>query len=155
MVAIEAPFSHYLTGEQSFLGRAKHEGGPAGGPNERCSPGNPKPSQKELHMRGKWLRQLSCMLALLTATFAAQAEDLYLKKSISVGGNIVSSTETSIKGARTRDVNQGPRGIPDIDAQGRFLEAQFGALSVVSLYMPSGTMGEPIVTIPSSSSCTS
>jgi hypothetical protein len=61
-------------------------------------------------MRGKWLRQLSCMLALLTATFAAQAEDLYLKKSISVGGNIVSSTETSIKGARTRDVNQGPGG---------------------------------------------
>ena len=33
-------------------------------------------------------------------------------------------------------------GIPDIDAQGRFLEAEFGTLSVVSLYMPSGTMGE-------------
>ncbi len=33
-------------------------------------------------------------------------------------------------------------GIPDIDAQGRFLQADFGALSVVSLYMPSGTMGE-------------
>jgi exodeoxyribonuclease-3 len=33
-------------------------------------------------------------------------------------------------------------GIPEIDAQGRFLEAEFGNLSVVSLYMPSGTMGE-------------
>ena len=33
-------------------------------------------------------------------------------------------------------------GIKDIDAQGRFLQADFGNLSVVSLYMPSGTMGE-------------
>jgi exodeoxyribonuclease-3 len=33
-------------------------------------------------------------------------------------------------------------GIEDIDAQGRFLQADFGNLSVVSLYMPSGTMGE-------------
>ena len=61
-------------------------------------------------MRGKWLRQLSCMFALLTAACAAQGEDLYLKKSISVAGNVVSSSETSIKGARTRDVNQGPSG---------------------------------------------
>jgi len=33
-------------------------------------------------------------------------------------------------------------GIKEIDAQGRFLQADFGDLSVVSLYMPSGTMGE-------------
>jgi exodeoxyribonuclease-3 len=33
-------------------------------------------------------------------------------------------------------------GIPAIDDQGRFLEVDYGALSVVSLYMPSGTMGE-------------
>ena len=33
-------------------------------------------------------------------------------------------------------------GIPEIDRQGRFLQADFGDLSVVSLYMPSGTMGE-------------
>jgi exodeoxyribonuclease III len=33
-------------------------------------------------------------------------------------------------------------GIPEFDAQGRFLQADFGGLSVVSLYMPSGTMGE-------------
>jgi exodeoxyribonuclease-3 len=33
-------------------------------------------------------------------------------------------------------------GIKEIDAQGRFLQADFGNLSAVSLYMPSGTMGE-------------
>jgi exodeoxyribonuclease III len=33
-------------------------------------------------------------------------------------------------------------GIPDIDAQGRFLQLDFGDLSVISLYMPSGTMGD-------------
>ncbi|HUF21123.1 MAG TPA: exodeoxyribonuclease III [Burkholderiales bacterium] len=30
-------------------------------------------------------------------------------------------------------------GIPDIDAEGRYLEVQFGNLSVVSVYVPSGT----------------
>ncbi len=33
-------------------------------------------------------------------------------------------------------------GIEDIDAQGRFLQLDFGSLSVVSLYMPSGSSGE-------------
>lgn len=33
-------------------------------------------------------------------------------------------------------------GIPDIDCEGRYLEARFGALSVVSLYLPSGSSGE-------------
>jgi exodeoxyribonuclease III len=33
-------------------------------------------------------------------------------------------------------------GIKDIDAQGRFIQADYGELSVISLYMPSGTMGE-------------
>jgi exodeoxyribonuclease-3 len=33
-------------------------------------------------------------------------------------------------------------GIPEIDAEGRYLEAQFGTLSVVSLYLPSGSSGE-------------
>ena len=33
-------------------------------------------------------------------------------------------------------------GIKEIDAQGRFLQCDFGTLSVISLYMPSGTMGE-------------
>ena len=30
-------------------------------------------------------------------------------------------------------------GIPDIDAEGRYIEARFGNLSVVSLYVPSGS----------------
>ena len=33
-------------------------------------------------------------------------------------------------------------GIPDIDAEGRYIEVQFGNLSVVSLYLPSGSSGE-------------
>src|SRR3990167_4454315 len=33
-------------------------------------------------------------------------------------------------------------GMPDIDAEGRYIEAQFGNLSVVSLYLPSGSSGE-------------
>lgn len=33
-------------------------------------------------------------------------------------------------------------GVPEIDREGRYLEAQFGNLSVVSLYMPSGTSGD-------------
>ncbi len=33
-------------------------------------------------------------------------------------------------------------GIADIDAEGRYLEAQFGDLSVISLYLPSGSSGE-------------
>ncbi len=33
-------------------------------------------------------------------------------------------------------------GIPDIDDQGRYLQADYGRLSVVSLYLPSGSSGE-------------
>jgi exodeoxyribonuclease III len=33
-------------------------------------------------------------------------------------------------------------GIKDIDAQGRFLQVDFGKLSVISLYLPSGSSGE-------------
>jgi len=33
-------------------------------------------------------------------------------------------------------------GIPDIDSGGRYLEARFGNLSVVSLYLPSGSSSE-------------
>ncbi len=33
-------------------------------------------------------------------------------------------------------------GWPDFDAEGRFIEARFGPLSVISLYLPSGTSGE-------------
>lgn len=33
-------------------------------------------------------------------------------------------------------------GIPEFDAEGRYIEAQFGGISVVSLYLPSGSSGE-------------
>lgn len=33
-------------------------------------------------------------------------------------------------------------GIADIDAEGRFLQANFGNLSIISLYLPSGSSGE-------------
>jgi exodeoxyribonuclease-3 len=33
-------------------------------------------------------------------------------------------------------------GIPEFDVEGRYIEAQFGNLSVVSLYLPSGSSGE-------------
>ena len=54
-------------------------------------------------------RYLPWTLVLLVAG-AAQAQDLHFKKNISVGGNVVSSTETSIKGARERTVSQTPAG---------------------------------------------
>lgn len=56
------------------------------------------------------LRRFSCIVVLLTATLAAQAEDFHIKKSITVGGNFISTTETSIKGARERSVSQSPTG---------------------------------------------
>ncbi len=55
-------------------------------------------------------RPLSSLLALLALALAAQADDLHLKKNISVDGNVMSTSETFIKGARTRDVNQGMAG---------------------------------------------
>src|SRR5262249_38752189 len=56
------------------------------------------------------LPRLSWIIALLFITLSAQAQDLHIKKSITVGGNFVSSTETSIKGARERTVSQSPSG---------------------------------------------
>ncbi len=59
------------------------------------------------------------MIILLAMSLAAQsqqkaaapkADDLHIKKSITVGGNFVSSTESSINGARERSVSQGPNG---------------------------------------------
>jgi hypothetical protein len=56
------------------------------------------------------LRRLLCIAALLATGLAARAQDLHIKKSITVGGNFVSSSESSIKGARERTVNQTPNG---------------------------------------------
>ncbi|HKW18467.1 MAG TPA: hypothetical protein VJO35_13250 [Terriglobales bacterium] len=46
----------------------------------------------------------------VAATAQQKTEDIHIKKSITVGGNFVSSTETSIKGARERSVTQTPAG---------------------------------------------
>jgi hypothetical protein len=54
-------------------------------------------------------RHLSWTVVLLLAA-AGHAQDLQIKKSITVGGNVVSSTETSIKGARERTLTQSPAG---------------------------------------------
>ena len=50
------------------------------------------------------------ILAVLAAATASQAQDLHLKKNISTGGYVVSTTETSIKGARERTVTQTQNG---------------------------------------------
>ena len=47
----------------------------------------------------------------------------------------------AIYAARAPDKVTVGLGIPDIDAQGRYLQADFGNLSIVSLYMPSGSSG--------------
>jgi len=54
-------------------------------------------------------RCLSCTLVLLTG-IAAHAQDLYIKKNIMVGGNVIPSTEASIQGARERTVTRTPAG---------------------------------------------
>jgi hypothetical protein len=56
------------------------------------------------------LLQRVCWSAAMLAAVTAQAQDLHIKKSITVGGNFVSSSETSIKGGRERTVSQGPNG---------------------------------------------
>ena len=56
------------------------------------------------------LRLYAFALTLVLLVTAAEAQDLHIKKNITVAGTVVSSTETSIKGARIRDVNQTPAG---------------------------------------------
>lgn len=51
-----------------------------------------------------------CSFALLCGCIAAHAQDLHIKKNISTGGYVVSSTESAIKGARERTVAQTPNG---------------------------------------------
>jgi len=50
------------------------------------------------------------MLVLLSFSLAAQADDLHFKKTISVGGTTVSSSEVWVKGARERSVTNSPTG---------------------------------------------
>jgi hypothetical protein len=60
-------------------------------------------------MTTPFCRFLSASSVVLIA-MAGYAQDLQIKKNITVGGNVVSSTETAIKGARERTVNQSPMG---------------------------------------------
>lgn len=60
-------------------------------------------------MRSYLLRHLVFAVCLLVP-LAAQADDLHIKKTLSVNGNVVSTTDTSIKGARERSVTQNPGG---------------------------------------------
>jgi hypothetical protein len=53
-------------------------------------------------MRG--LRLCATILTLVLLAMASEAQDLHIKKNVSVGGYVASTMETSIKGARTRDV---------------------------------------------------
>ena len=52
----------------------------------------------------------SCSLVALLGGVVAHAQDLHIKKNISSGGYVVSSTENAIKGARERTVMQTPGG---------------------------------------------
>ncbi len=57
--------------------------------------------------------QISRYLSYLVPLFLAagmQSQDLVVKKSISVDGNVVSNSETSFKGSRERVVTQSPNG---------------------------------------------
>lgn len=60
-------------------------------------------------MTTPFCRFLSASSVVLIA-MAGYAQDLQIKKNITVGGNVVSSSETTIKGARERTVNSTPMG---------------------------------------------
>jgi len=60
-------------------------------------------------MPSKKLRNLSLVLVLISG-LNLRAQDLHIKKHVTVGGYVVSNVDTSIKGARTRDVTQSPAG---------------------------------------------
>lgn len=51
-----------------------------------------------------------CAFTVLPICASAAAEDLHFKKSISVGGNTVSTSETWVKGARQRTATSSPAG---------------------------------------------
>ena len=50
-------------------------------------------------MPSQYLQRMSLCAALLCSVWT-HAQDLHIKKNITVGGHVVSSTNTSIKGAR-------------------------------------------------------
>lgn len=56
------------------------------------------------------LRSWTLVLVLLWCAMSAQGDDLHFKKTISVGGNAVSSSEVWVKGARERSVTNSAAG---------------------------------------------
>jgi hypothetical protein len=58
-------------------------------------------------MSPRILQRLACLIALPALAVAVRADDLQVKKNISVNGTIISSTETAVKGSRERTVNAG------------------------------------------------
>jgi hypothetical protein len=56
-------------------------------------------------MPSRNVQLLACLIAPLAVAMAARADDLHIKKTITVGGNSIATSESSIKGARERDVN--------------------------------------------------
>ena len=61
-------------------------------------------------MSMRFARLCFCFSALVTIAMATGAEDLHFKKSISVEGNKVSTSETWVKGGRERTVTASPAG---------------------------------------------
>jgi hypothetical protein len=56
------------------------------------------------------LRFWALVLAVFSCAVAVHADDLHFKKTVSVGGNTVSSSEIWVKGARERSVTSSPAG---------------------------------------------
>jgi hypothetical protein len=56
------------------------------------------------------LRFWALVLAVFSCAVAVHADDLHFKKTVSVGGNAVSSSESWVKGARERSVTSSPAG---------------------------------------------
>ena len=55
-------------------------------------------------------RSRTLALVLLSCAVPAHGDDLHFKKTISVGGNPVTSSEIWVKGARERSVTSSPAG---------------------------------------------
>jgi hypothetical protein len=56
------------------------------------------------------LRSWALVLAVFSCSVAMHGDDLHFKKTVSVGGNSVSSSEIWVKGARERSVSSSPAG---------------------------------------------
>jgi hypothetical protein len=69
-----------------------------------------QPMPEEWIMPTLFTHHFKWTVVLLTIVSMAEAQDLHIKKSITVGGNFVSSSDTSIKGARERTLTQGANG---------------------------------------------